>query len=151
MDRETTEARFRTHGVRPTRQREAVYAALASTDEHPTAEELFELVREKDPGISLATVYNTLDALVRAGLCRRLVGASCGGKVVCRFDAEMSDHAHILREGGVIDVPHELSAELLKAIPQATVREIERVMGVRIAGLSVQLLAAEKPEEDPDR
>ena len=53
------------HDIRLTRQREEIYAALAATKAHPTAEELLRAVRSSHPGISLATVYNTLETFTR--------------------------------------------------------------------------------------
>ena len=70
---------FRAHGLRCTRQRERIYEALASSTSHPTAEELHLAVRDADGGLSLATVYNTLEAFTERGLCRRVPSASTSG------------------------------------------------------------------------
>ena len=42
-------------------------AYLASTEDHPSARMIYETVRISHPGLSLATVYNTLGILVRLG------------------------------------------------------------------------------------
>ncbi|HOF88895.1 MAG TPA: transcriptional repressor, partial [Armatimonadota bacterium] len=65
---------LRGQGRRMTAQRAAVYAALCAASGHPTAEELFFAVRGHLPGISLATVYNTLDTLVDGGLAVKIPG-----------------------------------------------------------------------------
>lgn len=54
---------LRAHGLSVTRQRLAVFEALASTRSHPSAEELHARVRRRIPNLSLATVYKTLEAL----------------------------------------------------------------------------------------
>jgi Fe2+ or Zn2+ uptake regulation protein len=124
--------------LRHTRQRGAVYAALRATTSHPTAEELHELVRHETPGLSLATVYNTLEALCASGLCRRLPNAAG----VCRFDGDVSDHVHVvLPDGRVLDVPPEVGRRLLECVPAELVRELESRVGARLGGLGVQLVA----------
>ncbi|MEX2218700.1 MAG: Fur family transcriptional regulator [Phycisphaerales bacterium] len=128
------------NGLRCTRQREVIFNALESTKTHPTAEELFHRVREVEPGLSLATVYNTLDALSACGLVRRLPCPSGTGP--CRFDADTDDHVHIATaEGTILDTPHDLSERLISSIPPEVVAELERRMGVRVRGLSIQVVA----------
>ncbi|MBK7405964.1 MAG: transcriptional repressor [Phycisphaerales bacterium] len=135
---------FHRAGLRHTRQREAVYAALCASSAHPTAEELHELVRGGDPGLSLATVYNTLDALCNAGLCRRLPNVSAG----CRFDADLSDHVHlVLPDGRVLDLPPEVSREVLHALPPALAARIASTTGFPLVSLGVQLIA--HPADSP--
>jgi len=68
----TTRELFAKHSLRCTRQRMAVYEALLSCDSHPTAEELFRLVKPRTERLSLATIYNTLEALEDVGLVRRM-------------------------------------------------------------------------------
>ena len=63
-------------GRRCTRQRLAVYEALAAAEHHPTAEEVCEAVRRDLPDISLATVYKALEAFVADGLAAKLAAAA---------------------------------------------------------------------------
>jgi Fe2+ or Zn2+ uptake regulation protein len=129
---------FRKHDLRCTRQRELVYMALAGTKQHPTAEDLYRTVHEKDPGLSLATVYNTLEALVECGLGRRL--SNGGGP--CHYDADMAPHVHIaLGDGRLMDVPYDLSERLLAGLNHDLVHEIEQRMGVTVKGVGVSLTA----------
>jgi Fe2+ or Zn2+ uptake regulation protein len=96
------DARLRARGGRATRQRRAIYAALAARHDHPTAETLHREIRRRHPDLSLATVYRTLDILVRAGLAIRLPD----GAGVARFDARTDDHHHLrcLACGRVSDI-----------------------------------------------
>lgn len=129
------------HGIRATRQREEIYAALAATHAHPTAEELLRSVRQSQPGISLATVYNTLETFTRAGLCRKLSTAAAGGP--CRYDADLSDHLHVVTaDGQVRDIPEDLGEAVLRHIPGTLVRQIEERMGVRVERMTVDFLIA---------
>jgi len=94
--------RLTTRGFRFTPQREHVYAVLLQKRDHPTAEEVFIRAKRKLPDISMATVYNCLDALVKCGLARQVTlerGAA-------RFCPNMREHCHFYCDGceGVFDI-----------------------------------------------
>jgi len=130
-------ALFQSHGLRCTKQREVVYGALLADLTHPTADALYEQVRGQEAGMSLATVYNTLEALVSCGLARRVASGTGGPS---RFEADMSQHAHLTREDGrIVDLPPDLSASLLAGVDARVLAEIERRLGVRVRGVSVQV------------
>lgn len=83
-------SRLRNAGYRVTRQRVAIYEYLRSTDSHPSAEQVYDAVRDQIPRVSLATVYGGIDSLVRVGLVRKIArGAS-----PARYDAGTDEHAH---------------------------------------------------------
>lgn len=130
-------ATFHTYGLRCTRQREILYAALCATKAHPTAEDLFQAVRDEDPGLSLATVYNTLEAFTRCGLVRRL--ATDGA---ARYDADLTPHVHVVHgDGRVADVPAEVGRMILGRLRAEDLRAIEAATGVSIDHVSVQVKA----------
>lgn len=130
---------FQRSDLRCTRQRELVYGALCEMMTHPTAEELF--ARVHDEGLSLATVYNTLEAMTAAGLCSRIPCPTGAG--ACRYDAVTRPHAHVTTpEGRVLDLPADLSERLMAGVPPDLVAEIERRMGVRVDRVNVQVVAA---------
>ena len=89
---------FRARGFRRTKQREAIYAGWAASRVHPTADELLVVVRAGEPCLSLATVYNTLEAFVAAGWrgpCPRRMGSRLP------LHADIFPHAHVeLPDGG---------------------------------------------------
>lgn len=58
-------------GYRLTPQREMIVEAVAHAEGHVTAEEVFDLVKERTSTINLATIYRTLDLLVEKGLASR--------------------------------------------------------------------------------
>ena len=126
---------FADHSIRCTPQRMAVYEALRRSKQHPTAEELYRAVKPDTGSLSLATVYNTLEALCKAGLARKL--ATADGS--CRYDGDTSEHLHILcRDTEEIkDVPLHLSRRLIEALPQSVLAEVERELGVEIDGVSI--------------
>ncbi len=96
------EARFRRHAVRLTRQRAAIYAALAATTSHPSADDLYRIVKRRQPMISRNTVYYTLGVLRTAGLVREVNV----GHDMARYDGNVSLHHHLicLGCGQIMDV-----------------------------------------------
>lgn len=143
LDSEAIRELFARHRLRRTRQREAVYAALAATCAHPTAEDIHHLVKESGQPISLATVYNTLDALTDAGLCRRIAPTGTGGQNGAgsfRYDADTSEHVHIITaDGRVVDVPPDLAGPLVDGLPRGVLARIEARLGTRIGRVKVEL------------
>lgn len=89
IDRELNE-RLATGGFRFTPQRKQVYEVLLEQRDHPTAEEVFIRAKKGRPEISMATVYNCLDALVKCGLVRQ-VSLERGA---ARFCPNMREHCH---------------------------------------------------------
>ena len=94
--------RLATSGFRFTPQREHVYDVLIQERDHPTAEQVFLRAKKGMPDISMATVYNCLDALVKCGLVRQVTldrGAA-------RFCPNMTEHCHFYCDacGGVYDI-----------------------------------------------
>ena len=77
--------------VRMTRQRKEILEILRATDTHPTADEVYQEVRERLPRISLATVYRNLHFLEECGIIRSV---SLGG-TQRRFDGTLDDHYHV--------------------------------------------------------
>lgn len=63
---------LRASGLRLTRQRRLVYELLVRSHEHLDAGKLFERVRRRAPGISLATVYRTMTLFRQMGLVKAL-------------------------------------------------------------------------------
>lgn len=77
-------------GVKLTQQRLEIFREVASTLEHPDAEEVYRGVRERAPTVSLDTVYRTLWMLHDLGLVTTL--GPRGGSM--RFDANGNPHHH---------------------------------------------------------
>jgi Fur family transcriptional regulator, ferric uptake regulator len=69
---ESTTDRLRGAGERVTRQRLLVSDALSAAERQVTAQELYDRLRPREPKIGRATVFRTLEALVAAGVARRL-------------------------------------------------------------------------------
>lgn len=124
------------HGIRCTKQRQEIYDALAACKAHPTAEQLHQMVSAGSPGMSLATIYNTLDALTKAGLCRRIPTPEGGA----RFDADMRDHLHVVtNDGRLIDVPEDLGRRVTSSLPREVIAQIGNELGLDLGRVSIHL------------
>ncbi|MCF6287226.1 MAG: transcriptional repressor, partial [Candidatus Hydrogenedentes bacterium] len=57
---------------RMTRQRMVILEQLQAMHSHPTADELYVVVRRQLPNVSLGTIYRNLDVLTKSGQVRKL-------------------------------------------------------------------------------
>jgi len=135
---------FADHGLRCTRQRVTIYEHLAADKTHPTADGLFRKVSQHVEGVSLATVYNTLEALCQAGLAQRLPAGDGGS---AHYDANVERHLHTrcTRTGEVADVPPELSDAVLARLPADVLARIEAEMGFNVRRVQIELIGETKP------
>ncbi len=111
-------------GIKPTAQRIAVCQFVLSKPIHPTVEEVKKWVDRNFPKMSLATVYNTLNALAEAKILKPLK-FSHTDKVM--FDNNTETHYHFLDEetGNIYDIPAEDLTMDLKLSPDFEVDDVE--------------------------
>lgn len=104
-------------GLKPTRQREHVWAVLLTRRDHPTVEEVWQRSRAVEKGISLATVYNCLESFVRCGVVR----AVNYEREPTRYCPNLRPHAHFkdAATGRVydVDLPNEVLEQLKGVLP----------------------------------
>jgi Fur family peroxide stress response transcriptional regulator len=77
-------------GLRMTRQRQEIYRILIERRDHPTANEVFMRAKDRLPNLSLATVYNCLEALVQHGIIRQVNFE----RESSRYCPNLSEHGH---------------------------------------------------------
>ena len=77
--------------IRLTTQRQIILEELAKVKTHPTASELYDMVRKRLPRIGLGTVYRNLELMADSGMILKL---EVGGTQK-RFDATTDEHYHI--------------------------------------------------------
>src|SRR5437899_2592920 len=94
--------RLAVKGFRLTPQREHVYRVLLQEREHPTAEQVFMRAKKSLPDISMATVYNCLDFLVKCSLVKEVNL----DRTAMRYCPNMHEHCHFHCDecGGVFDI-----------------------------------------------
>lgn len=109
--------------VKYSSQREAILRFLKTRKDHPTADVVFQHIREDIPNISLATVYRNLNQLAAAGTILRL---TTNGKTD-HFDACVEPHFHFVCKecNAVKDIDMEPFPELISRASQASNYEIE--------------------------
>jgi len=78
--------------TRETKQRRIVFETIKNTYSHPTADWIFEQVRDTLPKVSLGTVYRNLGVLKEEGLIREIYGSDRRA----HYDADTSPHAHFI-------------------------------------------------------
>jgi Fe2+ or Zn2+ uptake regulation protein len=123
-------------GLRMTRQRQEVYRTLMQQRNHPTANDVFMRVKDRLPNISLATVYNCLEALVEHGIIRQVNF----DRESSRYCPNLSEHGHFHDEvtGVIHDVdfkPGANLADLLNLPPGAVIDDVEITLRGKLAGI----------------
>ncbi len=106
---------LQSRGVKPTPQRVVITQFLLDSHDHPTADEVLEGVKDSLPvSLSRATVYNTLNTLVEAGVVKA-VSLEPGRT---RYDANTIEHHHFVdtKTGKIIDIPWEKVSQLCQTL-----------------------------------
>jgi Fur family transcriptional regulator, peroxide stress response regulator len=108
-----------------TKQREVVLRVIRESNEHLTANEVFEDARRLLPGISFATVYNSLRYLKDAGHIAEINF----GNGASRFDALTSRHDHALctKCGKLVDMEIDLPPEVVKFATEFSKFKLESI------------------------
>jgi Fur family peroxide stress response transcriptional regulator len=109
---------------RLTRYRKVVLELLRSTETHPTAAEIYRLVRRRCPGVAYATIYNSLNWLAQNDFIRRVDFV----QEAARYDPIVERHDHLVcdRCGALKDVWLTLPARLLGRAARGQGFRIER-------------------------
>lgn len=107
---------------RMTRQRQAILEELKKVSCHPTADEVYDMVRLRLPRVSLGTVYRNLEMLSERGMIQKLDVAGTRR----RFDGNARDHYHVrcIRCDRVEDVLVEPFAAIENALRGVSEYEI---------------------------
>ena len=95
---------------RKSKQRDVLYEYLQSDDSHPTAQQIYNALKEEFPSLSIGTVYRNLNILEEQGKVRKLQY----GSTFDRFDADTEEHYHFICRlcGGVFDLELESQEHL---------------------------------------
>jgi Fe2+ or Zn2+ uptake regulation protein len=116
--------RFRRSGYTLTSQRKAVLKALGESRGHPSAEDVYLLVKRKNPRVALGTVYQALGVLEEIGV----IEAKHWSESPTRYDLNVGPHLDIrcLNCGEVSEVPDVHFENLVERIRAATPYEVTR-------------------------
>ena len=107
---------------RMTQQRKTILNVLKNANMHPSADEIYEMVKQKLPRISLGTVYRNLEVLSKLGVIQVL---ELSGSLK-RFDWDPNKHYHIrcIRCDCVENAPIAPMHQLENKLYESTVFEI---------------------------
>ncbi|MDH4318427.1 MAG: transcriptional repressor [Desulfobulbaceae bacterium] len=107
-----------TNMFRLTTQRQIILEELAKVKTHPTASELYDMVRRRLPRIGLGTVYRNLELMAENGMILKL---EVGGTQK-RFDATTDNHYHIRCStcGKVDDIDIPVADSLIEKAGEAS-------------------------------
>lgn len=110
---------------RQSKKRDAILRCLRETKCHPSAEWIYEKLKDEFDSLSLGTVYRNLNQFVEEGLAATV--GTIDGQL--RFDGDVSPHCHLECSGcgAVIDVQ-------MVSLPKDMLFEIENESGVKISG-----------------
>ncbi|HEY4036816.1 MAG TPA: transcriptional repressor [Ktedonobacteraceae bacterium] len=110
---------------------QAVLSVVQIFHSHPTAAEVYEVVREKRPRIGIASVYRILHNLVEQGYIKELRHSDES----CRYDAhiERHDHAICIICGALLDVPIEVK------LPQDVLQAAAEAAGIELGSHELRL------------
>ena len=108
--------------LRNTEQRRVILEELTRVTTHPTAQEIYDMVRKRLPRISLGTVYRNLEILSQTGKIKAIEFAGTEK----RFDGRTDDHYHVrcVRCGRLSDVPIHTIPQIDEALKGLTDYEI---------------------------
>jgi Fe2+ or Zn2+ uptake regulation protein len=132
--------------LRMTPQRRVILEELRKVNTHPSADEIYEIVRKRLPRISLGTVYRNLEILSDSGDIQKLE-TGCSLK---RFDGNLSEHCHIrcVRCDRIADAP--MLPELEIDLERFDSTDFE-IIGHRLEFLGVCPICSDKSKRDANR
>lgn len=118
----------RQHHLKITPQRTSVYRAVMNAENHPSADEIFQIVKHEYPNISFDTVNRTLITFTQIGLLT-VVESYSGSR---RFDPNFEDHHHMhcLKCGRIVDFRSD-EFDQLKA-PEQLLQKFATVISSRV-------------------
>lgn len=113
-----TITRLRENKIRITPQREEIIRNLIESDSHPTADEIYQALSLKFSGMSLATVYNNLNMLLKMSIIREIKY----GDDSSRYDFISQQHYHVICEncGKIVDLYYPILTEVENFAAQIT-------------------------------
>lgn len=121
-------------GLKSTQQRISLLMALGEMTNHPTAEEVYNAVKDNNPGITMATVYNILDKLANGGLVKRVFTT----EGIKRYDPKLVSHGHIFCDN-TNEIYDFYDSELNELIVGFFKKK--KVMNIRIKNINLNISA----------
>lgn len=128
------------HGLRMTGQRRIIAQVLGGAEDHPDVEEVYRRANERDPRISLSTVYRTIKLLSEKGIIERH-DFGAGRSRYEQASREHHDHLIDIETGKVIEFKNE-EIEALQNL-------IARRLGFKLVGHRLELFGVPLKPKKP--
>ena len=110
---------IRQKGLRYTPQREEILKTFLSVEKHLSTEELYRIVKKKDPNIGYVTVYRTMKLLEETGLCDEVDFGDGISRFEHRYGHGHHDHLVCVKCGSYTEVVKPKLEELQEKLAQA--------------------------------
>ena len=104
----TLTSALKKEGLRYTNQRQAVWDEIKSNDDHRDAEQIYNALRNNNLNVSRATVYRTIDVLVKNNLVRQLELGDGRKRYENKLDSSHHDHIVCLSCGDIQEFVDDL-------------------------------------------
>lgn len=100
------------------RQREIIHEALKQNVVHPTAEYLYDILKQNEPNLSLATLYRNLNKLADNGIIKKIDGLEPSS----HFDHNTHEHYHFICDKckRVFDIDADVAPDLVNIAENKT-------------------------------
>ena len=123
---------LKTEGLRYTQQRQIIWDEIRKSKEHRDAEEIYLIIKEKNAiNVSRATVYRTIDVLVKNNLVRKMELGDGRALYEQKIDEEHHDHIICTESGKIIEFYNEkleqLQDEIVKEHGYELVRHVHQL------------------------
>ena len=105
------------------KQGEQIYETLLNNVVHPSAEYIYDILRQANSNISLATVYRNLNKMAQIGRIKKITGLEDRA----HFDHNTFEHYHFIcrKCGRIYDIPCDIAPDIIKKAQEETGFKIE--------------------------
>ncbi|HDQ15310.1 MAG TPA: transcriptional repressor, partial [Sediminispirochaeta sp.] len=133
------EGRFQHHGYRLTVPRQIILEILEENNDFLSAEDLFLLVHQRQPGIGLATVYRTLQLLVDLGFVTRIDGGDGRGRFKLATEDEAQKRGVLICNNCYQTISLDSMSDEQKQLLEQLEKNIEKAEGFKARSTILQI------------
>jgi len=105
-------------GLKMTTQRDRILEVFLQTSGHVTAEQLYERMKQVDPGIGFTTVYRTLRVLCECGLAQERNFGHGPARYEHAFSRRHHDHLVCVKCGGIIEFENDAIEQIQRQVAE---------------------------------
>ena len=115
-------------GLKATPQRKMIYELMTESG-HSSIDEIIAKVQQKNPEITVSTIYRILDSFCRAGLLSKVTHPS--GK--CFYDITVYTHHHVFMDNKITDyIDPELTTLIQEHLKKKSFKHLDSIKSISI-------------------